>query len=183
MTPFEYLSVLISIVLGLGLAELLSSARSLVRDRDRVRFHWLPLAWSVLVFVVLVQWWWAAFGFRDRMEWNFFAFLLILLVPVLLYLVAALALPNGDDGGREDLRGYYFEHHRPFFGTLAAATLLEAGRALLANDLRAAGLNLAGTALVGSLAVVRNPRYHAAATVASALLLAGFIVAETLRIA
>ncbi len=38
MTPFAYLSVLISIVLGLGLTELLSGVQRLVHQRDRIRF-------------------------------------------------------------------------------------------------------------------------------------------------
>lgn len=43
MTPFEYLSVLISIILGLGLAHLLSAVRELIQRRARVRFYWLNI--------------------------------------------------------------------------------------------------------------------------------------------
>ena len=182
MTPFEYLSVLISIVLGLGLTELLAGLQRLVHARDRVGFHWLPLAWSALVFVILVQWWWAAFGFRGQTEWNFLSFLLVLLVPVLLYLAAALVLPPAQSVGRYDLRAHYFGIHRIFFLVIAGATVLEIVRAVRVADLQAAGLNLAATLLLGSLAVVRNPRYHAFGTVVAALILAVFIIAETLRI-
>ncbi len=180
MTPFEYLSVLISIVLGLGVTELLSGVQRLAHGRSRVRFHWLPLAWTGLLFVTLVQWWWAAFGFRERMAWDFFSFLLVLLVPVLLYLAAAMVLPAAD--GTLDLRAHYFGIHRLFFATAASATLLEAVRALLVPDAQAAVLNLAATALLASLAVVRSPRWHAVGTVLAAGLLGTFIVAETLRI-
>ena len=183
MTPFEYLAVLISIVLGFGLTELLSGVQRLLHARDRVRLHWLPLTWSALAFVALVQWWWAAFEFRDRMDWNFFSFLLILLVPVLLYLAAALVLPVRERGERYDLRSHYFDIHRLLFATLAAATLLEVVRALSVGDGQAAVLNLASTTLLASLAVVRSPRYHAFGTILSAGLLAAFIVVETLRIA
>lgn len=183
MTPFEYLAVLISIVLGLGLTELLAGVQRLAHARQRVRFHWLPLAWSGLVFVTLVQWWWAAFGFRAWMEWNFFSFLVILLVPVLYYLAAALVLPIREHDGGFDLEVHYFGIHRLFFGTLAAATLIESVRALLARDARAASLDLAATLLLASLAVVRSPRYHAIGTLFAAGLLAAFILVETLRIA
>ena len=36
MTPFEYLAVLISIVLGLGVTELLAGVQRLAHARDRV---------------------------------------------------------------------------------------------------------------------------------------------------
>lgn len=183
MTPFEYLSVLISIVLGLGLTELLSGLQRLVHARDRVELHWLPLVWSALVFVILVQWWWAAFGFRGQAEWNFVSFLLILMVPVLLYVAAALVLPPSEDaGGRYDLRTHYFGIHRVFFLVIAGATLLEIVRAMRVLDLQAAGLNLAATSLLVSLAVVRSPRYHAFGTAMAAVLLVLFVVAETLRL-
>ena len=183
MTPFEYLAVLISIVLGFGITELLAGVQRLVHHRDEVVLHWLPLTWSGIVFVALVQWWWAAFGFRDRMEWNFFSFLLILLVPVLYYLAAALVLPLGARAERFDLRAHYFAVHRLFFGTVATATMLEALRAAVVRDAQATLLNLVATALLAALAIVRNPRAHAAGTLLAAALLAAFIVAETLRIA
>ena len=179
MTPFEYLAVLISIVLGLGVTELLAGVQRLVHARDRVRFHWLPLAWSGLVFVALVQWWWAAFGFRSRTEWDFLSFLLILLVPVLLYLAAALVLPPERPAEPYDLREHYFGIHRLFFLVIAVATLLEVIRALRVADVQAAGLNLAGTLLLGSLPIVRSRLYHVIGTVLAALLLVGFVIVET----
>lgn len=182
MTPFEYLAVLISIVLGFGLTELLAGVQRLAHARRRVRFHWLPLTWTGLVFVGLVQWWWAAFGFRTRPEWNFFSFLLILAVPVLLYLAAALVLPPERPEEPYDLRDHYFGIHRLFFGVMAAATLLEVVRALRVADVQAAGLNLAATLLLTSLAAVRSPAYHAVGTAAATLLLGVLVVAETLRI-
>lgn len=182
MTPFEYLSVLISIVLGLGVTELLSGVQRLARARGRVRYHWLPLTWSGLVFVALVQWWWAAFGLRFQEGWNFFSFLLVLLVPVLFYLAAALVLPAEEPGAEYDLRAHYFGIHRLLFGTIAAASVLETVRAVRVADTQAAVLNLTAAALLASLAWIRAPRYHAVATVGAVLLLLSFIVVETLRI-
>lgn len=182
MTPFEYLAVLISIVLGLGVTELLAGVQRLAHARERLRIHWLPFAWTALIFVALVQWWWAAFGLRGQAEWNFFSFLLILLVPVLLYLAAALVLPPDQKDGEYDLREHYFGIHRLLFIVIATATLLETVRALRVADDQAARLNFAGTLLLGSLAIVRNPRYHALGTALAALLLIAFVVVETLRI-
>jgi len=56
MTPFEYLSVLISIILGLGLTHLLSAVRELIQKRAQVRFYWLALIWAALIFMAQVQW-------------------------------------------------------------------------------------------------------------------------------
>lgn len=182
MTPFDYLSVLISIVLGLGLTELLSNVHRLIQARDRVAFHWLPLLWSGIIFVVLVQWWWAAFGLHRQLAWNFFFFLLILLIPVLLYLAAASVLPAIEPERTVDLRAYYFEIQPWFFWIVAATSGMECLRAALYADLQAALLNAAAFVLLGSLALVRRPFYHAVTSVLLAGLLVAFILLETLRL-
>src|SRR2546430_11876759 len=50
-----YLSVLLSIILGLGLTQVLTAVGRLVRHRDRVRPDWLPLLWAAVLLVVYVQ--------------------------------------------------------------------------------------------------------------------------------
>ncbi|CAN5853718.1 hypothetical protein BH20GEM3_BH20GEM3_15690 [soil metagenome] len=40
MSQFEYLGVLVSIIIGLGLSHLLASAARLIQVRRRVRLYW-----------------------------------------------------------------------------------------------------------------------------------------------
>jgi len=44
---FEFLMVLVSVVIGLGLTEILTGAASLIRARDEVRFYWIHVAFQV----------------------------------------------------------------------------------------------------------------------------------------
>ena len=43
MDAFSYLSVLLSIILGLGIQQVLQGYRALMLARGRVRFFWVPL--------------------------------------------------------------------------------------------------------------------------------------------
>jgi hypothetical protein len=52
MDAFGYLSVLLSIILGLGLTQLLTAIGRLIRHRDRVRVHWLPLLWAAVLLLI-----------------------------------------------------------------------------------------------------------------------------------
>jgi hypothetical protein len=52
---FSYLAVLLSIVLGLGLTQLLTATGRLIRHRDRVRVQWLPLLWAAILLLIYVQ--------------------------------------------------------------------------------------------------------------------------------
>lgn len=182
MTPFGYLSVLISIVLGLALTELLSRLQRLIQARERVRLNWLPLAWVGIIFVLVVQWWWASFGLRNQQTWNFFSFLLVLLTPTLLYLAASLVLPEADAGREQDLGRHYFGIHRLLFGIVATVNLLSFLQSLAASDVQAATLSFCGMVLSISLALVKSRGFHAVGTIGSGLLLVTFIVLETLQI-
>ena len=115
MTEFDYLSVLISIVLGLGISHVLSSGAQLVRYRTAVRFYTPTLLWMALLFLVHVQIWWAVFELRSVPEWSFVAFVMVLAVPVVAYLMSVLLAPDFDRENVVDLRASYFEHRRWFF--------------------------------------------------------------------
>lgn len=56
-----------------------------------------------------MQNWWSMFSLRSRAHWSFFDFVLVLSNPILLYLLAALALPEEVDG-EVDLEEHYYSH-------------------------------------------------------------------------
>ncbi len=120
MDAFSYLSVLISIILGLAVTQVLQGFRGLMLARSRVRGYWPALVWAVLVLVLCVQVWWAMFdlSLRPAARWTFFDFSLVLLQTVPLYLMAGLALPDVDVERGLDLRDHYYAHHRWYFSML-----------------------------------------------------------------
>ena len=121
MAPFDYLSVLISIVLGLSITQLLAGFASMVRARERVDFYW-PLPVQMLgLFLINVQVWWAMFGLRGEAHWTFAGFFVVLLQPVTLYLASAFVTPELSSGERVDLRQFYFREKNWFFAALLAA--------------------------------------------------------------
>jgi hypothetical protein len=120
MDAFSYLSVLLSIILGLAIAQVLQGYRAILLARGRVRHSATVLIWSGLLLIFVAQAWWASFGLRDHTEWNFLTFLVILLQMGLLYMGTALVFPDIPSRGNVDL-GDHFERHRgAFFGFLLA---------------------------------------------------------------
>lgn len=185
MTPFEHLAVFVSIVLGLGVAQLLTAVHRLAVARARVRGYWLPFVWVALLFITQVEWWWAIYALRQRTVWNFVFFLFVILSPVSLYLAAAFALPEVEPGARYDLREHYYASRGWFFGFVAVGPVLDAGRrAIQAGTWRDFGVvsNLAAAAMVASLAATRRPAYHAGVTLAVAALFGSFIVGSVLEL-
>ncbi len=185
MTPFEHLTVLISIVIGMGLAHLLNTVHELIQVRGRVRVYWLPVLWFFLIAVGLVEWWWAIFALRTTVKWNFFYFLFVLLSPISLYLAAAFVLPDDSERGNDviDLRRYYYENRGWLFGTLAVNPALDAIRRGVevgtVTDL-SVWSNATAAVLVASLGMVKTPWYHAVITLIVASLFGSFIVSSAL---
>ena len=68
MDAFSYLSVLLSIILGLAIQQVLQAYRALILARGTISFSPLPLIWSVLILLMATQHWWASFSLAERTD-------------------------------------------------------------------------------------------------------------------
>jgi len=166
MDAFSYLSVPVSIILGLAITELLLRTGRLIQCRERVTLFWPPLLWTALLLLTAVQSWWALFGLRKFDAWTFPRFLIVLLHPITIVLMAALVLPDREEfsHGQVDLRVHYFRQSRWFFLVLMltiVASLLRPlvlfGRLTLNLD---AEMQSFLFVLAGLAAVVRVAWFH-----------------------
>lgn len=112
---FAYLSVLLSIILGLAVAEILQGYSSLLLSRAKVRLYGPPLIWSVIMLMMATQFWWASFGLARREHWDFAAFCAVLLQTVMLYMGTTVILPKVDTAESIDLKAHYYREATPFF--------------------------------------------------------------------
>jgi hypothetical protein len=85
MESFDYLSVLLSIILGLAITQVLLGFRGLILARVRVKIYLPTLIWAGLALLIAIQAWWASFGLRTRGTWNFLAFFVIALQTISVY--------------------------------------------------------------------------------------------------
>lgn len=179
MTAFEYLSVLLSIILGLAITQVLQGYRSLLLSRSKVRPHWPSLIWSGLVLLFATQAWWASFGLEGETEWRFATFLVILLQMGLIYMLAAVVLPDVPDGVGIDLAAHYEAQRRPFFACLLAIVAVSLVKDLMLDGRLPSDANLvfhgllAATALAGFL--LRSARAQLGVAVTAAIFLGLYI--------
>ena len=181
---FQYLIVLVSIVLGLGITQLLTGVGRLVQARARVVPYWPALVWVAVLLLIHVQAWWAMFEMRGHRGWTFGKFLVVLLTPTTLFLMSALVLPDvaeaTGDGERLDLRAHYHAQARWFFAAGALVIVSSLLRPLVMDgriplDLDR-GLQLVFLALFGAAAFTRREAFHRAFAVFSALLFGAYVL-------
>ncbi len=110
---------LLSIIIGLGLTEMFGNLHRLIRNRARVTWDWLPVAWAATLLIAVVNVWWGIYlGLSgiERMR-SAAEFGLVLIPPILLFLTTASVLPNFDGNSVWDMREHYVEQRKTFIIT------------------------------------------------------------------
>jgi len=179
MDAFSYLSVLLSIILGLAITQILQGFRDLMRARTRLRMYWPAVWWAGLLLVICVQEWWAMFSWRAYAAWTFQGFAVMLAQTIATYLAAALVLPELRDEETIDLRAYYYANHRWFFAMLGLAVAISIVKDAALNGALPRPLNLgAQLVFIGMATLVgvsRNERVHQVIALVAGLLFAAYI--------
>jgi hypothetical protein len=186
MDEFSYLSVLLSVILGLAVTQILKGFRGLVLSRAQIRVYWPVVAWAFLWLLACVQSWWAMFGMRGINNWTFEQFSVVLLQTVLTYMVAGLIFPDLFGSEPIDLKANFYAHRRWFFllalGVIVTSVLKDV---FLAGALPSMA-NLTFHAIFGSTlligAITPNERYHKAMPVFGIALFISYIFALFARI-
>lgn len=116
VSPFEYVIVLISIILGMGITQLITGMASLILRWDKVKLYWPHLVLVILVFIIHIQDWWATYALRSNTQWHLPMFLFIILYPVNLYILARILFPIRWSAYLGDLKAFYLDNYRKLFG-------------------------------------------------------------------
>lgn len=122
MGLFEFLMILLSVVIGLALSELLTGLALLLRNRDTVRFYWMHSLFQLGVFMALLQQWWESWHWADVTTIGLGTVLLQLFQPVVLFLIAHLLTPQEATG--ISLRKYYFKQAPVLWALVALGTVV-----------------------------------------------------------
>ena len=78
MSQFEYIMVMVALILALALAQALRGLAEIVTSRKR---YWPHSFWLVTIVFLMVQAWWADWNYNAVEEWRFTTYLLVLASP------------------------------------------------------------------------------------------------------
>lgn len=112
MGVFEFLLALYSIVAGLGMSIVVRSVAQMIEARSRIRLYWVHCVLIAVVFLAQVVSWFSLWQFAGHTPWTVADTLFLLAIPLLLYLVGHLVVPELGDGLLHDMRDYYYRHAR-----------------------------------------------------------------------
>lgn len=185
MDRFSFVMVLLSIIVGLGVTELLTNLARQIKRRETTKFYWLHTCVVVFVFVALLQQWWEMWGLQGVNNWNFPILLLMLGGPVALYLISHLLFPSEFSG--VNFRAYYYDNARVIWTIGIIAIVLSVSFRPISFGVRLFDLqnasSFAGLVVFAALASTRNRLVHEilAPLVFAGLLLDILVFAMSLR--
>jgi hypothetical protein len=168
VNAFEYLSVLISIILALGMTRVLAGVGEMLQARRHRRLYWVHIIWIVNLFIYLVVAWWVFYRWRHQQEWPFFLFVFVLIAPTLLYLASMLLFPpEGTADESIDYKTHFYANHRAFFAIFGMYAVVDVADSLLKGIPHF--LALGKPYIISSIvyfvgmmtaAITQNERYH-----------------------
>lgn len=111
MDPFGSISTVFSLVIGLGVAKLLSNFVICFKSRKRIKIDWVPIVWATGIFLTMLQFWWAIIELRvEKATWSLLEFLLFLILILFLYAAASLVLPSVENFHEEPMEQAFREN-------------------------------------------------------------------------
>ena len=91
MTQFEYIMVMVALILALALAQALRGLAEVVTSRNR---YWPHSFWLITIVFLMVQAWWADWSYNAVEEWRFTTYLLVIASPALSFAKVHLLVPS-----------------------------------------------------------------------------------------
>ena len=119
MNNFEFIMVLASIIIGLGIAELLQTTSKMLKGIAEKGI--LHIFWSISTLNQLVQYFWSSWR-NIQSDWTYIELLLVILPTIILYLVSTLLSISKNQN--DNLDAHFIEQRVPFFSLMMTLIVL-----------------------------------------------------------
>jgi hypothetical protein len=180
MGMFDYVMVLASVIIGLGITHLLQGVGQIVQHPGREKTYWVHLLWVAATFLRAIFWWWFEYRLSKTAEWTFTLYVFVLAYAFLIYLWCALLFPR-DLEGYDGFKDYFYSRRRWFFGLVLAGQIVDVADTLLKgiDHFRSLGPSyLIGIVTLSVLLLIamrtRSERFHGALAIFAVIYLIAY---------
>lgn len=129
MSGFDLLFSLLTLLLGLAMAEVLGDLGRVIDRRRKITIGWLTPLLAVVVLFDLTSFWMSAFGYRKLLAANDFSILGVLIFAGCYYLIATLVVPEDIDEV-QNLDQHYWQNRRLVIGGIIVLNMTQIPMAL-----------------------------------------------------
>lgn len=120
MTKFEFLMMIASVVIAVGMTEIVGGWGRMARTTAKVSVDWLHLGWTIYILLVSIQYWIGMWSY-NRIQIEYVGQIYFLVIPTLFIVLAAFVVtPDVPLDGELEVREYYWSRRAGVFLPMAA---------------------------------------------------------------
>ena len=134
MSSFEFISILMSIIIGLGVTNLLAGTGRAFYRRRQNPMDEVHVVFTAATLLVLVLNWWVAFKWNSEVVWSFDKFLALIVWTIALYMLTIFLYPP-DLSQEEEHRGRFQQNRAGYYWAFIAFCLLDIAQTAIRRDL------------------------------------------------
>ena len=133
MSSFEFIVALMSIIIGLGVTNLLAGAGRAFYRRRQTPIDEVHIVFTAATLLLLVLQWWVTFKWNTQVNWSFDEFLVLIVWTISLYMLTVFLYPPDLSEGEE--HGDRFHRNRTgYYSTFVAMCLLDITQTAIRGD-------------------------------------------------
>ncbi len=114
MTFFEYMIVMVSLIMALALSHVMRASSDILTSPKR---YWIHIVWVVVFLCWILQGWWALWDLRTVTDWTFIKYLSMFPFPLLLFVTGSILVPSNTPV-TIDWKLHFDDHKTWFFSAM-----------------------------------------------------------------
>ena len=134
MSSFEFISILMSIVIGLGVTNLLAGLGRAFYRRRETPMDEVHIVMTAGTLLLLILQWWVTFKWNTETHWTFDHYLALIIWAVSMYLLTVFLYPP-DLSEAEEHQARFERNRSGFYSSFIVMCLLDIVQAAIHGDL------------------------------------------------
>jgi len=134
MSSFEFIAALMSIIIGLGVTNLLAGAGRAFYRRNENPLDEVHIVLTLATLLLLALQWWVTFKWNTEVNWSFDKFLVLIVWTITLYMLTVFLYPP-DLSEAEEHQGRFERNRAGYYSTFIAMCLLDVTQTAIHGDI------------------------------------------------
>jgi len=114
MTFFEYMMVMVSLIMALALSHVMRASSDILTNPKR---YWVHIVWVLVFLCWILQGWWALWDLRTVTDWTFIKYMSMFPFPLLLFVTGSILVPSNRPV-TIDWKSHFDDHKTWFFSAM-----------------------------------------------------------------
>ena len=108
MSIFEFVLVMASLILAIGITVLLRHVALIITNRRTIELDFVAISWMVFLFIIATSMWWSFWDYSN-VNWTYPLYMYLLMCPTLQFLAISMLVSTdtSEPGASLSAHSYY----------------------------------------------------------------------------